>query len=89
MTTIYLVYSEDAEGHEIACPTYSEARKLSATLRTGRKIPPSGNGSIREVTMADLGKRELLCAVFNRRGYANNPAPGATAEPEVSMEDLL
>jgi hypothetical protein len=93
MTTIYLVYCEDAEGHVIACPTHAEARKLSATLRTGRKIPASGNGSIREVLIAEgLGKRELLCAMFNRRGYANNPAPGeqqATTAEDVSIEDLL
>lgn len=62
----YTVYCEDAMEHEIACPTLAEARETARACTGDGKI----DGKITRITTPDRITRQLLCAVFNRDGYA-------------------
>ena len=62
-TTIYFVKDED--GYDVAHPTMAKAK----TFKREQGLP--SNTSIRAIELKDLPKRELLCALFNKEGYAN------------------
>lgn len=63
MTTIYCVRIKDAMEGEIAFPTLRAARECSRNDDS----PPS---VILKIKVAKMPIRELLCAVFNREGFA-------------------
>lgn len=62
MTTIYIADLDDSDGDSIAFPTLAKAKKELRDYGTG--------GSIRKITVAKMGIRELLCAMHNREAYA-------------------
>lgn len=73
-TTIY-IFTDAQSGDDFAFPSLSVARSERSQMFDRGWRP-----EIRKIVLAQMPKRELLCALYNRSGFASEQS---TALPEA------